>query len=64
MKPRLVAEDKSKPLMPLLLMTQVHVYLSATSYRGLGHHILTTLCSCRYPATAARRHHGILEGSS
>jgi hypothetical protein len=29
-----------------------------------GHHILTTLCSCRYPATAARRHRGILEESS
>jgi hypothetical protein len=36
MKPKLVAEDKSKPLMPLLPMGQVRAYLSAIGYRGLG----------------------------
>jgi hypothetical protein len=36
MKPKLVAEEKLKPLMLLLPMAQVRAYLSATSYRGLG----------------------------
>jgi hypothetical protein len=35
-KPKLVAENKSKPLMPLLLMAQVSVYLPDASYRDLG----------------------------
>jgi hypothetical protein len=35
-KPKLVAENKSKPLMPLLLMAQVSAYLPAASYRVLG----------------------------
>jgi hypothetical protein len=36
MKPKLVAENKSKPLMPLLLIAQVSAYLPAASYRDLG----------------------------
>jgi hypothetical protein len=35
-KLKLVAENKSRPLMPLLLMAQVSAYPPAASYRDLG----------------------------
>jgi hypothetical protein len=35
-KPKLVAENKSRPLEPLLLMAQVSAYPPAASYRELG----------------------------
>jgi hypothetical protein len=35
-KPKLVAKNKSKPLLPLLLMAQVRAYLPAAGCRGLG----------------------------
>jgi hypothetical protein len=59
-EPDLVAENKSRPLMPLLPMAQVRAYLPATGYRRSRHNVLTTLYTCSCTAAAARRYRQVL----